>query len=108
MSPGSKRKPIRCCTGRSNGAIADDSELDKKQAAATLARFVNLHPTNIAQKTEIILENFRSCLMHKLQGYCALCATRSVFGPVTPIHAGAVGATVASPTAARVRSRMAW
>ena len=49
-------------------SVADDPELDKHKAAAALARFVNLHPTNIAQKTEIIIEHFRSCVMHKLQG----------------------------------------
>ena len=48
-------------------AVADDPELDKRKAAAALARFVNLHPTNIAQKTEIIIEHFRSCVTHKLQ-----------------------------------------
>ena len=49
-------------------AIADDPDLDKKKAASALARFVSLHPTNIAQKTEIVIEHFRSCVMHKLQG----------------------------------------
>ncbi|MFY9973075.1 MAG: type I restriction endonuclease subunit R, partial [Chromatiaceae bacterium] len=49
-------------------SVAADPELDKHKAAAALARFVNLHPTNIAQKTEIIIEHFRSCVMHRLQG----------------------------------------
>ena len=49
-------------------AIADDPDLDKRKAAAALARFVNLHPTNLAQKTEIIIEHFRSCVMHLLKG----------------------------------------
>ncbi len=49
-------------------AVADDPDLDKRKAASALARFVNLHPTNIAQKTEIILEHFRSCVMHLLGG----------------------------------------
>ncbi len=49
-------------------SIADDPELDKHKAASALARFVNLHPTNIAQKTEIIIEHFRACVMHQLQG----------------------------------------
>jgi len=48
--------------------VADDPVLDKKKAAAALARFVSLHPTNIAQKTQIILEHFRACVMHQLQG----------------------------------------
>ena len=49
-------------------AIADDPNLDKRKATAALARFVNLHPTNIAQKTEIIIEHFRSCVRHQLGG----------------------------------------
>ena len=48
--------------------VADDPVLDKKKAAVALARFVSLHPTNIAQKTQIILEHFRACVMHQLQG----------------------------------------
>jgi len=49
-------------------AIADDPELDKRKASSALARFVNLHPTNIAQKTEIIIEHFRSTVAHQLGG----------------------------------------
>ena len=48
--------------------IADDPELDKKKASSKLTRFVNLHPTNIAQKTEIIIEHFRECVSHQLDG----------------------------------------
>ncbi|MEM9405159.1 MAG: type I restriction endonuclease [Acidobacteriota bacterium] len=49
-------------------AVADDPSLDKRKAASALARFVNLHPTNIAQKTEIIVEHFRSCVKPLLGG----------------------------------------
>ncbi len=49
-------------------AIADDPELDRHKASAALARFVNLHPTNIAQKTEIIIEHFRATVAHLLEG----------------------------------------
>ena len=49
-------------------AVADDPDLDKRKAASALARFVNLHPTNIAQKTEIIIEHFRSTVAHQLGG----------------------------------------
>ena len=49
-------------------AVADDPHLDKKKASSALARFVNLHPTNIAQKTEIIIEHFRSTVVHQLGG----------------------------------------
>lgn len=49
-------------------AVADDPQLDKLRASTALARFVNLHPTNIAQKTELIIEHFRSTVMHHLGG----------------------------------------
>ena len=49
-------------------AVADDPELDKKKASRALARFVSLHPTNIAQKTEVIIEHFRSCVAKRLGG----------------------------------------
>ena len=49
-------------------AVADDPELDKRRAAAALAKFVNLHPSNIAQKVEVIVEHFRSCVAGLLGG----------------------------------------
>lgn len=48
--------------------LEDDPELDKGKAARALARFVSLHPTNIAQKTEVILEHFRATVRPKLGG----------------------------------------
>ncbi len=49
-------------------AVADDPKLDKRKAASALARFVNLHETNIAQKTEIIVEHFRAAVAYQLGG----------------------------------------
>ena len=49
-------------------SIEDDPELDKRKAAVALARFVSLHPHNIAQKTEVIIEHFRSHSKHKIGG----------------------------------------
>ncbi|MDQ7778078.1 MAG: type I restriction endonuclease, partial [Planctomycetota bacterium] len=40
-------------------SIEDDPQVDKKKAARALARFMSLHPHNIAQKTEVMLEHFR-------------------------------------------------
>ncbi len=48
--------------------LEDDPELDKGKAARALTRFVSLHPTNIAQKTEVILEHFRATVRPKLGG----------------------------------------
>ncbi|MGA2641359.1 MAG: type I restriction endonuclease, partial [Spirochaetia bacterium] len=47
-------------------SIEDDPKLDKRKAAAALARFVSLHPHNIAQKTEVIIEHFRNHSKHKI------------------------------------------
>lgn len=49
-------------------AIEDDPEVEKKKAARALARFVSFHPHNLAQKTEVMVEHFRTHTMHKLGG----------------------------------------
>jgi type I restriction enzyme, R subunit len=49
-------------------SIEDDPKLDKKKAARALARFMSLHPHNIAQKTEVIVEHFRQFTQHKIGG----------------------------------------
>ena len=49
-------------------SIEDDPEVDKKKAARTLARFMSLHPHNIAQKTEVMVEHFRHFTRHKIGG----------------------------------------
>lgn len=48
--------------------IKDDPKLEKGKAAKALARFVSLHPHNIAQKTEIMVEHFRQVTQHKVEG----------------------------------------
>lgn len=48
--------------------IQDDPEVDKKKASKAIARFVSLHPHNLAQKTEIIIEHFRKFTRHKIGG----------------------------------------
>src|SRR6266568_3554597 len=49
-------------------AIEDDQELNKKKAGIAIARFVSLHPTNLAQKTEVMIEHFRSVTAKKIGG----------------------------------------
>lgn len=44
----------------------DDPEVDKKRAARALARFVSLHPHNIGEKTEVIVEHFQQFTRHKI------------------------------------------
>lgn len=49
-------------------SIEDDPDVDKKKAAKALARFMSLHPHNIAQKTEVMVEHFRTFTRHKIGG----------------------------------------
>jgi len=49
-------------------SIEDDPQVDKRKAARALARFMSLHPHNIAQKTEVMVEHFRHFTMHKIGG----------------------------------------
>ena len=49
-------------------SIEDDPEVDKKKAARALARFMSLHPHNIAQKTEVMVEHFRTFVRHRIGG----------------------------------------
>ena len=49
-------------------SIEDDPEVDKKKAARALARFMKLHPYNISQKTEVMIEHFRQFTRHKIGG----------------------------------------
>lgn len=47
----------------------DDTLVDPKTATRKIMRFANLHPTNIGQKVEIIVEHFRANVAHLLEGH---------------------------------------
>src|SRR5437016_12089390 len=49
-------------------ACEDDPEVERKKAAKALARFMKLHPVNIAQKTEVVVEHFHAVTRHKIGG----------------------------------------
>ena len=49
-------------------ACADDPHVERKKAAQALARFMKLHPHNIAQKTEVMVEHFQAVTRHKIGG----------------------------------------
>ena len=49
-------------------ASDDDPNVERKKAAKALARFMSLHPHNIAQKTEVMVEHFRAVTRHKIGG----------------------------------------
>ena len=46
----------------------DDPNVERKKAASALARFVQLHPHNIAQKTEVMVEHFQKFTRHRIRG----------------------------------------
>ncbi len=48
--------------------VEDDPNLPKKKAARALAKFLVMHPTNIAQKIEVIVEHFRGHVRTHLGG----------------------------------------
>jgi type I restriction enzyme R subunit len=61
-----------------NGLSGADIEVPKGAAASALARFASLHPANLAQKAEIIVEHFRSNTSRKIGGTAkAMVVTRS-------------------------------
>lgn len=49
-------------------AIEDDPQLNKKKAAKAIGKYVSLHPHNLSQKTEIIIEHFREIVAKKIGG----------------------------------------
>ncbi|HHE07851.1 MAG TPA: type I restriction endonuclease subunit R [Chlorobaculum parvum] len=49
-------------------AVEDDPNLPRKKAARALTKFLVMHPTNISQKTEVIIEHFRNHVCSHLGG----------------------------------------
>src|SRR5258708_2520115 len=47
-------------------AADDDPQLPKKKATKQLAKFTTLHPYNIEQKTEVMVEHFRHSVKHRI------------------------------------------
>ncbi len=48
--------------------IEDDPKVNKKKASIAIARFMSLHPHNLAQKTEVMVEHFRQVVSKKIGG----------------------------------------
>ncbi|KVM68420.1 restriction endonuclease subunit R [Burkholderia ubonensis] len=48
--------------------VEDDPSIAKKKGAKALAKFKELHPHNIEQKTEVMIEHFRDHVRHQLGG----------------------------------------
>jgi type I restriction enzyme, R subunit len=51
-----------------NGKEYDDDSVDRSEAMKSLVKWVRLHPYNIAQKVEIIVEHFRANVGWRLDG----------------------------------------
>ena len=63
---------------RLSKAIEDDPDVDRKRATQAIARFVSLHPHNLAQKVEVMVEHFRNFTCKKIGGKAkAMVVTRS-------------------------------
>ena len=68
---------------RINKEIQDDPRCKTNAAKRQIARFVELHETNIAQRVEVIVEHFRTTVMQELGGTAkAMVVTASRQGAV--------------------------
>ncbi len=47
---------------------ANDREVNKKKASRAIARFLSLHPYNLSQKTEVMIEHFKQVVAGKIGG----------------------------------------
>ncbi len=46
----------------------DDPKLPKRRTSVALAKFLSLHPVNVSQRTEVIVEHFREHVRHHMDG----------------------------------------
>ena len=46
----------------------DDPEVPKRRTAVALGKFLSLHPVNVSQRTEVIIEHFRDHVRHHMDG----------------------------------------
>ena len=66
-----------------NKEIQDDPKCKTNNAKRQIARFIDLHETNIAQRIEVIVEHFRTTVMSELDGKAkAMVITNSREGAV--------------------------
>lgn len=90
-----------------NNLGASDLEVPKGKAASALARYASLHPTNLAQKAEIIVEHFRVNTAKKIDGSAkAMVVTRSRLHAVR--YKQAIDAYIAEKNYKDVRTLVAF
>ena len=84
-----------------------DLEVPKGKAVSALARYASLHPTNLAQKAEIIVEHFRVNTAKKIDGSAkAMVVTRSRLHAVR--YKQAIDAYIAEKNYQDVRTLVAF
>jgi len=67
--------------------VEDDPELDSSRGATAIRKFESLHPHNLAQKTIIMVEHFRSITKNKIGGKAkAMVVTSSRLHAVRYLH----------------------
>jgi type I restriction enzyme R subunit len=49
-------------------SVEEDPEMPKKKATKALGKFMSLHPVNIEQRTEIMVEHFRNLVKRRING----------------------------------------
>jgi type I restriction enzyme R subunit len=49
-------------------SIEDDPKVPRRKSSIALARFINLHPHNLRQKVEVMIEHFRASTRHRIGG----------------------------------------
>ena len=49
-------------------AVEEDPEFPKRRASVALAKFLSLHPVNVGQRTEVIIEHFRDHVRPLMEG----------------------------------------
>jgi len=49
-------------------AVEEDPEMPKKKATKALGKFMSLHPVNVEQRTEIMVEHFRNLVKKRING----------------------------------------
>jgi type I restriction enzyme R subunit len=85
----------------------NDVEVPKSKAASALARYASLHPTNLSQKAEIIVEHFRVNTAKKIDGSAkAMVVTRSRLHAVR--YKQAIDAYIAEKNYKDVRTLVAF
>ena len=90
-----------------NNLGVNDLEVPKGKTASALARYASLHPTNLAQKAEIIVEHFRANTAKKIDGSAkAMVVTRSRLHAVR--YKQAIDAYIADKNYKDVRTLVAF